>query len=65
MKSDSRKRNTHSSRWKDPVKGRSASAETLNTEGNFQTFAETMRRIVNKREEKPIPVSASRAPDVS
>jgi hypothetical protein len=51
-------------KWVDPVKNRPARESTLNTTGSFSEFAEFMRKIVNKREEKPKP-SSSRAPDAS
>jgi hypothetical protein len=52
-------------KWTDPVKNRPAKKETLNTRGDFCVFTDLMRKIVNKREEKPKPSSASRVPDVS
>lgn len=37
----------------------------MNTTGNFREFTDLMRKIVNKQEEKPKPVSSSRVPDAS
>ncbi len=51
-------------KWRDPVKGKSPRDETLSVNGDFERFKGIMRRIVNKREEKPTP-SASRVPDAS
>jgi hypothetical protein len=51
-------------KWIDPVKGKPAHAETLSVKGDFKEFKEIMRRLVNKREEKPTP-SSSRVPGAS
>lgn len=51
--------------WINPVKNRPAKESTLNTKGNFGEFTELMRKIVNKQEEKPKPVSSSRVPGAS
>jgi hypothetical protein len=49
-------------KWTDPVKNQPAQESTLNTTGDFGEFKDLMRRIVNKREEKPKPASSSPAP---
>jgi hypothetical protein len=50
--------------WVNPVK-HPAQQATMQTPGNFQDFKELMRKAVPKREERPMPVSSSRAPDAS
>jgi hypothetical protein len=45
-------------KWVDPVKGKPAHDETLSMNGDFDRFKEIMRRIVNRREEKPKPSSS-------
>ena len=52
-------------KWIDPVKNRPAKESTLAVRGDFREFTEIMRKIVNKREEKPKQDSASRVPDAS
>lgn len=52
-------------KWTDPVKNRPAKESTLSTRGDFREFTDLMRKVVNKREEKPKPSSASRVPDAS
>jgi len=45
-------------KWVDPVKNRPAKESTLNIRGDFREFMELMRKIVNKREDKPKPPSS-------
>lgn len=52
-------------KWTDPVKNQPAKESTLNTEGDFGEFTELMRKIVNKREDKPKPSSSSHGPAAS
>jgi hypothetical protein len=51
-----------SRRWVDPVKGKPASEETLNTRGNFADFTEAMKKLMKVKPEKksasPGPVSS-------
>lgn len=49
-------------KWNDPVKNKPAKESTLDIKGDFGKFTDLMRRVVNKREEKPKPPSASRVP---
>ncbi len=52
-------------KWTDPVKNRPAKESTLATRGDFREFKDLMRKIVNKREEKPKPASSSPGPAAS
>jgi hypothetical protein len=47
--------------WKNPVKNVPAKDSTMTTPGDFREFTELMKRVVQKQEEKPKPVSSSRA----
>lgn len=49
-------------KWTNPVKNQPAKESTLDIKGDFGKFTDLMRRVVNKREEKPKTTSASRAP---
>jgi hypothetical protein len=49
-----------------PVKGKPPRKETLEVKGNFQEFADLMRRVIRKRDEpKAVPASPSRVPGAS
>jgi hypothetical protein len=60
MKSESKKGNIHSKRWVDPVKGKAANEETMQTRGDFAEFTENMRRLMRVRPEAK-PASRVRA----
>lgn len=64
MKAEKGKANPKNRKWRDPVKGKEPHESTLEVNGDFQQFADLMRRVVRKREE-PKTVPASRVPGAS
>ena len=49
--------------WRNPVKDRPPSPETLAIEGSFEKFTEDMKKLFSKpQKEKQKPISASASP---
>jgi len=44
------KQSSRGKRWADPVKDHAPKDSTLSTSGDFQQFAQIMRKIVNKKQ---------------